>query len=287
MRIYAVGGKGGVGKTTVACFFSLLLAEKGKTLVISTDLAHSIKDFFSIRGGSQEFRISGEFIGYEPDAKEGLRKYISGVEEKTRRNFSPIVFEDFKPFLDFSSKDPSNYDLILYEKLKEKVIKGDYQFIVVDTAATGQVLKFLSLPQRLLIWYGLLLKWRKKYVTLREKIKGKQEDELLSMAEKKREEAEEAKKKLGGMEFIWVFEPGTLSIKESLRAMEEMKGRVKLRALVANRFSGENELVKTVVNRGRKLFGEVNLIKIPSFEKEPLPGTAQGEQFKDYLKNLT
>jgi len=279
MKIYLVGGKGGVGKTTIAGFLSILLSERGDVLLLSTDLAHSLKDFFSIKKKGKRIKIRPSLWIFEPDIEKALKNYIGDIDKKVRENFSPTIYEDIKPFLKFSSQDPANYDLVLFNILSNEIIREEHDFMVVDTAATAQILKFATLPDRLLRWYDLLIKWRKKYVAMREMAKlNVGEEKLLPILLRKKEKMEKVKKELAQADFIWVLEPARLAFDETEKALKNLKGKIKLSALVMNKVSGKKPSVFD--------FPSPSLVEIPLFESEPLAGSPEGEKISAELKKI-
>ncbi len=280
MKVYMVGGKGGVGKTTLAGFLSILLSERGKTRIISTDIAHSLRDFFEVRERGERFYVRETLEAYEPDIKGALKEYVEEIDRRIRKAFSPVVYRDFEPFLRFSASDPSNYDTVLFEIVKKEILKADVDYLVVDTAATAQLLKFFALPDKLIHWYGLLIKWRQKYLSLKTMVKGDSgEDLLLNHAIKRKKEVEEFKDLLLKSSFIWVLEPSDLSIRETLRTLEEIKGRINIRGFVFNKSSERPVKVTGVLKKNL-------LVEIPLFHREPKPSNGEGRLFLELLKNF-
>lgn len=280
MRVYIVGGKGGVGKTSVAGFLSMILSRRGKTRVLSTDIAHSLRDFFRVKGKGERFSVMENLEAYEPDVKRALKSYMGKIERKVRKSFSPIVYHDFEPFLRFSSTDPSNYDTVLFEIIKEEVLRGDVDFLVVDTGATAQIIKFFLLPERLHHWYELLIKWREKYLSVKAMVREEVgEDKLLNHVKNKRREVEKFSNILYRSSFIWVLEPAELSIRETLRTMKELQKRIQITGFIFNKVKEHPLRIPGVLKKHI-------LVEIPLFEKEPTLSGKEGELFLLLLENF-
>jgi arsenite-transporting ATPase len=79
------GGKGGVGKTTLAAAHALALADSGqRTLLVSTDPAHSLGDILDVRLGDRPRRVTGCLWAVEPDAEATVRRRIIQVADEAR-----------------------------------------------------------------------------------------------------------------------------------------------------------------------------------------------------------
>lgn len=151
MRIILFTGKGGVGKTTLSAATALLSAQKGyKTLVISTDAAHSLSDSFEIQLSNQAKKITANLFGKEINALEEVGKkwgeiksYLSalfasqGIDEIEAEEMS--VFPGMEEL--FSLMDIRNYDK-----------SSEFDVIIVDCAPTGDTLRLLSAPE-VTSWY--------------------------------------------------------------------------------------------------------------------------------------
>ncbi|GEM_PF-3079492 len=278
MRLFMVGGKGGVGKTTVSSALALLLSRRGKVLLISTDLAHSLGDFFGKEG--ETFKAEGVQVR-QPDAPSILKKKVRGWERDFFKNISPTLQEDFSPFFRYAEKDPSNYDLVMLEEVKKAVLKEEWDFLVVDSGPTGQFLRFFFLSKKLVDWYKLLLKWRKKYLALRHMVKGgNREDDFLIFLKNKEQEQESFQRKLQSCFLVWVSEPTELSLKQAQTALRTI-GKMDL--LVVNKIKGPFHLPKPL----RK----IHRVEIPHYSREPRYGSNSFSEIKErildpYLRKL-
>ncbi len=151
MRIILLTGKGGVGKTTLAAASALLSAKKGyKTLVISTDAAHSLSDSLEIPLSNHPKRIAPNFYGQEINTLEEIEKkwgeiksYLSDLFES--QGIDTIEAEEMSIF-------PGMEELFSLMEIRSYHKKSDFDVIVVDCAPTGDTLRLLSAPE-ITGWY--------------------------------------------------------------------------------------------------------------------------------------
>ena len=151
MRIILFTGKGGVGKTTVAAATGLFASDLGyKTLVMSTDSAHSLSDSFGIQLGNQPTRIKEDLHGLEIDVNKEIKENWKEVEKQ----FSAILnFHGLDAVIaDEMAIFPGMDELFSLIKLKGYYDKQNYEVVIVDCAPTGETLKFLSFPE-IIRWY--------------------------------------------------------------------------------------------------------------------------------------
>lgn len=151
MRIVLVTGKGGVGKTTVAAATALAAADAGdRTLVSSTDPAHSLADAFEIGLGDDSVQITDRLWGQQIDTQRQLDRYWGSIREQIMNVFdwggvSGIEAEEFLVF-------PGMDELFALLEVNRHARSGQYDTIIVDCAPTAETLRLLSLPE-VLSWY--------------------------------------------------------------------------------------------------------------------------------------
>lgn len=151
MRIILFTGKGGVGKTTIAAATAHRCAELGyKTLIYSTDAAHSLSDSFDKEIGKKRVTICRNLYAQEID-----------VNEELKRNWGPI--KDFiQNFLKYRGLDnviadelavfPGMEEVFSLLELKERYLEGFFDVIIIDCAPTGETLRLLAGPD-IAKWY--------------------------------------------------------------------------------------------------------------------------------------
>ncbi len=162
-RLLFVGGKGGVGKTTVASALGLGAAERGeKVLVVSTDPAHSLGDAFGTSIGGRPTRILEELYGLEVDPDQEVDRYLSRVEGTMRRFVRPEMYREIQRQIDLTRSSPGAVEAALMDRVAELMDEGGkgYDRVVFDTAPTGHTLRLLALPEIMAAWTDGLLKGR-------------------------------------------------------------------------------------------------------------------------------
>ncbi len=144
-RIILYTGKGGVGKTTVAAATALKCARLGyKTIVVSTDPAHSLRDSFNKELGPEPKKIRDNLFGQEIDVYYSVEKYWGKLTEFLQSllgwmNVDDILAEEFSVF-------PGMEEISAFLWVHNHYHEADYDVIIVDSAPTGETLKLLSLP---------------------------------------------------------------------------------------------------------------------------------------------
>jgi arsenite/tail-anchored protein-transporting ATPase len=138
-------GKGGVGKTSVAAATARRCAGAGlRTLVLSTDPAHSLADSLGAPVAGEPTPISERLWAHQVQAQEELERNWSGVQDwlgqlLVERGVDRIAAEEL-------TVPPGGDELFSLLRLKKHVESGEYDAIIVDCAPTGETLRLLSFP---------------------------------------------------------------------------------------------------------------------------------------------
>ncbi|MFN9173201.1 MAG: TRC40/GET3/ArsA family transport-energizing ATPase [Synechocystis sp.] len=146
MRVILMTGKGGVGKTSVAAATGLRCAELGyKTLVLSTDPAHSLADSFDLELGHEPRLVKENLWGAELDALmelEGnwgaVKRYITQVLQA--RGLDGVQAEELAIL-------PGMDEIFGLVRMKRHYDEAEYDVLIIDSAPTGTALRLLSLPE--------------------------------------------------------------------------------------------------------------------------------------------
>src|SRR6201984_3100326 len=129
-------GKGGVGKTSVAACTARRCAAGGlRTLVISTDPAHSLSESLSAQLGSEPAKIGDQLWGQEVKAEEEMERHWSGVQEwlgelLVERGVDRISAEEL-------TVPPGGDELFALLRLQSHNDSGEWDVLIVDCAPTG------------------------------------------------------------------------------------------------------------------------------------------------------
>ena len=150
-RILLYTGKGGVGKTSIAAATALLCADRGlRTIVLSTDIAHSLADAFELPLGPEATPIAPNLDGQEPDVYYNIARYWRTIQDYVAelfawRGLDEVMAEEMTVL-------PGMDELGNLLWIADHVDSGKYDVIVVDAAPTGETLRLLSLPDASRWW---------------------------------------------------------------------------------------------------------------------------------------
>jgi arsenite/tail-anchored protein-transporting ATPase len=149
-------GKGGVGKTSVAAATARRCAAAGlRTVVLSTDPAHSLADVLETPVGDEPVELARNLWAQQVSAQEELERHWSAVQGwlgqvLIERGVERIAAEEL-------TVPPGGDELFSLLRLKRHVEEGEWDVIVVDCAPTGETLRLLSFPEAARWWLGKLL----------------------------------------------------------------------------------------------------------------------------------
>jgi arsenite-transporting ATPase len=138
-------GKGGVGKTSVAASTARACAASGlRTLVISTDPAHSLSESLGASLGPEPIAVSDRLWGQEVNAQEEMERHWSGVQDWLgevfiERGVDRISAQEL-------TVPPGMDELFSLLRLQAAHESPDWDAIIVDCAPTGETLRLLSFP---------------------------------------------------------------------------------------------------------------------------------------------
>jgi arsenite-transporting ATPase len=146
MRIILYTGKGGVGKTSVAAATALRTSRLGyRTLVMSTDAAHSLADAFDIELGPEPHPVTDNLWGQEVDIFHEIRTHWGTLQAYLTaliqwRGLDELIAEEMTIL-------PGMEELASLLQILKHYETGQFDVIVVDCAPTGETLRLLSFPE--------------------------------------------------------------------------------------------------------------------------------------------
>jgi arsenite-transporting ATPase len=162
-RIILYTGKGGVGKTTTAAATAIQCSKRGyKTLVISTDAAHSLRDAFDIELGPEPIRIMPNLYAQEIDVYYSVEKYWGSLTKYLHSLFNWMKVDDIlsEEFSVLPGMEEVSCFLWVHSHFKDDL----YDVIIVDSAPTGETLRLLSLPDVARWWIVKIFPIERKLV---------------------------------------------------------------------------------------------------------------------------
>jgi len=150
-RVLLFTGKGGVGKTTTSAATALRCADAGlRTMVLSTDPAHSLADAFAVELGNDAVEVTGNLWGQQLDAQERMEDAWADIQAYLMQvldwaGVDAIEAEELAVL-------PGLDEVFALADIKTYATSGQWDVVVVDCAPTAETIRFLSLPE-ILAWY--------------------------------------------------------------------------------------------------------------------------------------
>ena len=284
------GGKGGVGKTTMAAATAIRAADLGhNTLLVSTDPAHSVSDSLDQQiGGDDYIKVNNveNLWAIELSTDKAMNTYSEMISQQDPTGaFSELLGDG-----DASSLSPPGTDeTVAFIQLLEFIQNPEYDIVVFDTAPTGHTLKLLQLPELTQNWLFRLIKMRRRLGGLMGGFKSLlgggsdlDEQDAFDKLEELRDQVEIARTHLSNneeTEFIAVTIPTIMAIWETerlIRALYEVA--FPITRIYINQLQPENPKCSYCKNRYseqlkniekiKDLYDEFDLHEINSFEYE-------------------
>lgn len=182
MKLLLFAGKGGVGKTTLACASALRLAQERRSkeiLLFSIDPAHSLGACLGCAIGPKEIRVAPGLTAIELDAqaeyerlKQDYADELTGVFERaTGQAGIDLAFdrEVMERMLDLAP--PGLDEMLALSRIVDLMDRSRYDLFILDTAPTGHLIRFLEMPELLEKWlktfFQLFLKYREVFWLLK------------------------------------------------------------------------------------------------------------------------
>jgi len=282
LKLIIFGGKGGVGKTSCAIAASIALSENFKTLLISTDPAHSISDCleqeigFNVREVIDHKNLSAIEVDAEV-ALSGFKSQNESALKKLLETSSNLDSKDIDEMLSLSI--PGIDEVMSFKTIIDLIEVGDYDKYVVDTAPTGHALRLISSPKLLDDWIKVVARMRWKYRYMITSFSGSyQQDEvdafLLSL-KKTVKRIEDILKDKAKCQFIPVCIPEAMAILETRRLLKQLgDSEIISQQIIVNHImiSEEGDFCKKkkasqykYIKEISEAFSDLNRIEIPEF----------------------
>jgi arsenite-transporting ATPase len=216
------GGKGGVGKTTMAGVSALHLAAQGKrTMLASTNPVHSLSGLLDQNVYGKPTPVTGvkNLWAYEIDTKETIERSKADIKQKIRwfLKFAEISTQA-DSFVESATMNPAFEESAMFENMVDLMVKDEFDAYVFDTAPTANARRLLGMSKVYSLWVNKMLKSREEARSLRELLsftKKKEEDPLMDYLVSFRDRIAHARELLTDVEktaFFFVTLPEALPI---------------------------------------------------------------------------
>ena len=242
LKIVLFGGKGGVGKTTSASATALYLARRYKTLLISTDPAHSLSDSFerSIGGRITEVQEVKRLSVLEINADKAFAKFRLEHEPEIKKLFDTSTGLDEEDIESFMSMPIPGVDEVMgFKTIVDIIDEAKFEKYVVDTAPTGHALRLITSPRLFDDWIKVMarLRWKYRYMVTRfaGEYRPDEADDFLFAMKKTVKKVQKLLQDKTQSEFIAVTIPEAMAIEETKRFLMQLKKlNVAVKQLVVN-----------------------------------------------------
>jgi len=283
------GGKGGVGKTSCAGAMAVLSANRGfRTLVLSTDPAHSLSDSFDQDlSGGEVIPIEGfkNLWGMEINTEKGMQDFQKTLGES---QMGPEAEMASSLMGDMTGMSPPGSDeAMAFGKILEFIEDASYDRVIFDTAPTGHTLKLLELPDLLDSWLGKMLTLRQRLSSmmggLRSMLGGaQQEDNSWEMLQQTKDKIRAASVQLSDPEitqFVVVMIPEAMAVFETQRLLLSLKNwKIPATKIIVNQLVPPNptcqfcskryEMQQNNLKDIAELYSDMDLIEVALFDSE-------------------
>lgn len=158
MRIILYLGKGGVGKTTIAAASAVRSAALGhRTLVVSTDIAHSLADSLDVSLTGQPKRVADNLDAQEINVLDEIRQHWGEMQGYVgnllrRQGISKVVAEEMAVI-------PGMEEVVSLLHIHRQALEGRYDRVIVDAAPTGETMRLLTIPETFQWYVGRISGW--------------------------------------------------------------------------------------------------------------------------------
>lgn len=246
------GGKGGVGKTTCATATAVAAAGFGKkTLLFSTDPAHSLSDSLGQQIGGSIRKIEGleNLWAIEINSEEMLRVIKEEFRNEIVRMLTTTTYLDEQDVASvFSLTIPGLDELMGLKQIIDFIEEDDYDLYIWDTAPTGHTLRLLSLPEVLNDWIRVLARMQWKYRQMLTQLMRKdfsetdRDGDFLLSWKKTITKVQKLLKEPGKNRFVAVTIPEAMAVNETRRMYKTLQENgIAMKHILVNNLIPEND----------------------------------------------
>jgi arsenite-transporting ATPase len=299
LKLIIFGGKGGVGKTSCAIATALALSENFKTLLISTDPAHSVSDCLEQKIGFKVVKVehTANLSAIEVVADEALSEFKGAHQSQLKKlletstNFDNADIDDM-----LTLSIPGIDEIMSFKTIIDFIEEGNYDKYVVDTAPTGHALRLIASPKMLDAWIKVAAKMRWKYRYMITSFSGTYQpdevDTFLLNLKKTVKRIENLLRDKDKCEFIPVCIPEAMAILETERLLSDLgtSGIIAQQIVINNvmtsddcdfcrrRMKGQAPYILDISKR----FSHLNKAEVPMFPEE-IKGLSTLNELKSVL----
>ena len=285
LKLILFGGKGGVGKTSCAVATALALSENFKTLLISTDPAHSVSDCLEQEIGFKVVHIEGtkNLSAIEVIADDALAVFKDAHQKELKKlldTSTNLDNEDIDQMMTLSI--PGIDEVMSFKTIIDFIEEGEFEKYVVDTAPTGHALRLISSPKLLDEWIKVAarMRWRYRYMITSFSGSYHQDDvdSFLLSLKKTVKRIESILRDNTQCEFIPVCIPEAMAVLETNRLLADLtKLGIYSRQMIINNMmvdedsefcrrkkAGQAKYLQEIT----ETYSQLNIAKVPMFPEE-------------------
>lgn len=285
-KLIFLGGKGGVGKSSVSAAIATYLAKQYKTLLISTDPAHSLQDSFETTQFSEPAKPFPDVKNldvWELDSHQAFNDFKEKHHKELRLLFESSSYMDDDDIDELMTLMLPGIDEIMALKTITDILKEEkYDKLVIDTAPTGHALRLLLMPDTLNAWVKVMAGLRWKYREIHKTFKGKYHpddaDDLLMDLKRLVSRMKSYLSGDGLCEFIITTTPVKMAYQEALRFKNLLlSAKIPTKHLIINKVAPDSHdpfyhqlFTKQTahIEEIGSLFENFNILKVPMLGEE-------------------
>jgi len=161
VRVVLFTGKGGVGKTSVAAATAVRCAVAGyRTVVMSTDPAHSLGDSFDVELGNEATKVADNLWAHEVSSLHEMQRHWAKLHEYAVEVFSTQGLDEV--LADEVANPPGMDEVASLMWIKHYAQRAEHDVLIVDCAPTGETLQLLTFPDAAKWWLDKIYPWSRR-----------------------------------------------------------------------------------------------------------------------------